>query len=107
MTIWPDRLTVLNLVYDMARNLGPDVFVAQSRAMQRRPDQQAILRRCKVPALVLCGLEDSLTPPKRQEFMANLIPNATLKLIPGAGHLPVLEQPELSTRALQDWLNAE
>ncbi|MFT4961429.1 MAG: pimeloyl-ACP methyl ester carboxylesterase [Paracoccaceae bacterium] len=100
----PERLNVLNLVYEMARDLGPDVFVAQSRALQRRPDQQGTLRRCKVPALVLCGEQDILTPPKRHEFMANLIPNATLAILPGAGHLPTLEQPELTTEALQNWL---
>jgi len=100
----PDRLEVLNLVYDMARDLGPDVFIAQSRALQRCPDHQATLRRCKVPVLLLCGEDDSLTPPRRHEFMANLVPDGTLTIIPGAGHLPVLEQPEQTTRALQNWL---
>lgn len=103
----PDRLNVLNLVYDMARDLGPEVFVSQSRALQRRPDMQGSLRRCKVPALVLCGQEDELTPPKRHEFMANLIPNAKLVVLPGAGHFPTLEQPELTTAALRNWLDDE
>lgn len=102
-----ERLNVLKRVYDMARDLGPDVFVAQSRALQRRPDYQGTLRRCKVPALVLCGQEDVVTPPKRQDFMANLIPNGTLSVIPGAGHLPTLEQPELTTIALRGWLAKE
>lgn len=103
----PDRLTVLNLFYDMARDLGPDVFAAQSRALQRRPDMQGSLRRCKIPTLVLCGQQDTLTPPKRHEFMANLIPNAKLKIIPGAGHLPTLEQPDVTTACLQDWLDED
>lgn len=103
----PDRINVLNLVYEMARNLGPEVFAAQSRALQRRLDQQGTLRRCKVPALILCGQEDTLTPLKRHEFMAELVPNGTLCVIPNAGHLPVLEQPELTTAAMQNWLNAD
>ena len=103
----PGRLTVLNLVYEMASDLGQEVFAAQSRALQRRPDMQGSLRRCKIPTLVLCGQEDALTPPKRHEFMANLIPNARLMIIPGAGHLPTLEQPDLTTACLQDWLDED
>ncbi len=100
----PGRLEVLNLVMEMARVLGPEVFIRQSRALQRRRDQQATLRRCKVPALVLCGEHDTLCPVKRHEFMAELIPYARLEVIEGAGHLPTLERPEEVTDALRDWL---
>ncbi|QBY02590.1 alpha/beta fold hydrolase [Rhodophyticola sp. CCM32] len=97
---------VMELALDMAEGLGPDIFVAQSRAMQRRQDQQAVLRRISVPALVLCGEYDALCPVRRHEFMADLIPGATLEVIGGSGHLPTLEQPGASTRALQTWLEA-
>jgi len=40
----PNRLEIQNALADMADDLGPDVFVAQSRALQRRPDQQGTLR---------------------------------------------------------------
>jgi pimeloyl-ACP methyl ester carboxylesterase len=95
---------VLDLVVDMARALGPEVFVRQSRALQRRPDQQTTLRKCKVPTLVLCGVHDALCPVKRHEFMAELIPNATLRVLENAGHLPTLEQPDETTAALRDWM---
>ena len=98
------RQEVLSLVMDMALALGPDVFVRQSRALQRRRDQQGTLRRCKCPALVLCGEHDTLCPIKRHAFMAELIPYAKLRLIEDAGHLPTLEQPEATTAALRDWL---
>ena len=98
------RNEVMALVMDMAENLGADIIVRQARALQRRRDQQAALRRCKVPALVLCGAEDGMTPVKRHSFMADLIPYADLKVIDGAGHLPTLEQPEATTQALLDWL---
>ena len=100
----PHRGDVLELVMDMARALGPDVFVRQSRALQRRPDQQTTLRKCKVPALILCGAHDALCPVKRHEFMAELIPNATLRIMEQSGHLPTLEQPQETTQALREWL---
>jgi pimeloyl-ACP methyl ester carboxylesterase len=100
----PRRPEVLATVMDMALALGPQVFVAQSRALQRRPDQQKTLRQSRVPTLVLCGEHDALCPVKRHEFMAELIPNARLVVVPDAGHLPTLEQPEAVTEALRDWL---
>lgn len=95
---------VLDLVMEMAQALGPDVFVRQSRALQRRRDQQSTLRKCKVPTLVLCGAHDTLCPVKRHEFMSELIPNAHLKIIENAGHLPTLEQPAETTAALRGWM---
>ncbi len=100
----PNRGEILNLVVDMAETLGPDVFVAQSRALQRRPDQQKVLRTTRVPTLVLCGEYDQIYPVKRHEFMAELIPNADLHVVEGAGHLPTLEQPTLTNKILRDWL---
>jgi len=54
------------------------------------------LRGVDVPALILCGRDDMLCPVSRHELMAELIPDARLEIIEGAGHLPTLEQPELT-----------
>ena len=100
----PHRGDVLDLVMDMAETLGPEVFIRQSRALQRRRDQQAVLRKCRVPALILCGEHDQLCPVKRHTFMAELIPYAELVVLPDAGHLPTLEQPAETTAALRTWM---
>ena len=100
----PGRPAVLALVRQMSHELGPDVFVKQMRALQRRRDQQATLRRIKVPTMVMCGVHDTLTPVKRHSFMAELIPNAQLRMIEEAGHLPPLEQPMMTLDAIRDWL---
>lgn len=102
----PGRADVLDLVVDMARDLGPEVFEAQSRALQRRPDQQETLRGVRVPSLVLCGAHDALCPVHRHELMAELIPDARLVVVPDAGHLPTLEQPEAVNAAMRAWLAA-
>ena len=100
----PQRLQVMEQVAEMGRAMGPDVFIRQCRALQRRKDQQATLRRIKMPALVLCGEHDGLTPVKRHTFMAELIPYARLEIVPDAGHLPTLEQPEVVTAILRHWM---
>lgn len=100
----PQRIEVLNLMHQMGMELGQALFVAQTRALQRRRDQQGTLRKCKVPTLILCGEYDQLTPVKRHEFLAELIPNASLQVITSAGHLPTLERPDVVNRVLAEWL---
>ena len=100
----PWRDDVLALVRDMALGLGEGVFLRQSRALQRRPDQQKTMRHVKIPALILAGAVDTLVPLRRYEFTAALMPFATLQVVPEAGHLPMLEQPEAVTAAVGAFL---
>lgn len=102
----PGRIDVLNRYVEMGMALGPAVFERQIRALQRRRDQQATLRKVKVPTLVLCGAHDQVTPPKRHEFMAELVPDSKLTILENAGHLLPFEQPEPLTDALRLWLKA-
>ncbi|MER7667839.1 alpha/beta hydrolase [Kitasatospora sp. NPDC096128] len=48
-----------------------------------------------LPALVLAGTKDLLTPASHSELMAERLPGAELVLVEGAGHLVMLEHPEL------------
>jgi pimeloyl-ACP methyl ester carboxylesterase len=100
-TQWRDD--VMALVQDMAAGLGPDEFQRQSRALQRRPDQQKTLRKLKVPTLILAGAADTIMPLRRAEFLAGLIPAARLHVVENAGHLPQLEQPEAVSKVLTDF----
>jgi pimeloyl-ACP methyl ester carboxylesterase len=58
----------------------------------------------KSPTLVLCGSEDQLTPLRSSQFLAGTIPMASLKVIPEAGHMVMLEKPQEVASALQDYL---
>ena len=104
LAVSPNRQQVLDLCMTMALDLGADVFIDQSRALASRPDQTETLKQITVPCLILHGAEDQLCPPSRHIAMHDLIPNAKLVTINGAGHLPCLEQPEQTTAALQRWL---
>lgn len=100
----PNKPVILQLCMDMANDFGPDVFIAQSDALASRPDQQDTLRSVTVPTLVLCGRDDIPCPLDRHELMYDLVPNARLEIIDGAGHLPTLEQPERTNKALRQWM---
>ena len=100
----PNQGAILDLCMAMAEALGSEVFERQSRAVQHRSDQQDTLRQVKVPTLIMCGEDDTLCPSERHQLMHELVDGSTLVIIPGAGHLPTLEQPELSIEALTQWL---
>lgn len=103
----PRKDGILDLCMVMAMALGPEVFVAQSKALRARPDRRDTLRSLNCPALVLCGRHDRLCPLERHEMMRDLIPGARLEVIEDAGHMPTLEQPERTTAALGRWLKEE
>ena len=98
-------MATLDLCMDMARALGPDVFRRQSLALKGRADRTATLARFAGPALVLMGAHDRLCPRDRHDLMHRLMPQSRLVIVPGAGHLPPLEQPAATTDALKEWLD--
>lgn len=100
----PRRDQILKYVRQMGVDLGLQYFLKQTRAMQRRRDQQSTLRKCQIPTLVLCGSGDGPTPIKRHDFIASLMPNARLEVVEGAGHLPMVEKPDSFTATLRAWL---
>ena len=50
------------------------------------------------------GAEDIVTPPERAQAMADALPDARLVILPGAGHLTPVEQPERVTALISDFL---
>jgi pimeloyl-ACP methyl ester carboxylesterase len=56
--------------------------------------------RIRMPAVVVCGAEDRLTPVKYAQYLHDRIPGALLAVIPGAGHMVMLEKPDEVNRAL-------
>ena len=99
-----NKTNVLSVCMDMALNLGPDVFINQSRALQSRLDQQNTIQSIKIPVLIMCGSEDKLCPVERHEMMHNMITDSDLKIINNAGHMPTLEQPRETTEVIKEWL---
>jgi pimeloyl-ACP methyl ester carboxylesterase len=76
-------------------------------AMRDRPDRRALLPSLRLPTLVLCGAEDAVTPPDEARALQRAIPGATLELIDRAGHLPMLEQPDVFGERIRTFLTQE
>ena len=85
---------------------SPKTVEADLVAMRDRPDRRGDLPRVAVPALVVVGDADALTPPSDAQLMAEAIPGARLVTIPGAGHLTPMERPGAVAAALGEFFAA-
>jgi pimeloyl-ACP methyl ester carboxylesterase len=72
--------------------------------MAARGPSWEVLSRTDVPALVIVGEEDAITPVAEAERMAAALPQAELTVLPGAGHLSALEVPEAFNEAVRTLL---
>ena len=81
-------------------------FAGGIRAIRDRPDSSSLLEKIGVPALVIVGEEDALTPPSDSEAMAALLPRCRLVRLPRAGHLSSIESPRDFSTALCDFLTS-
>lgn len=73
-------------------------------ALASRIDNTPRLKEIKVPTLILVGKEDEITPPKFARLMKRKIPGAQMHLIPHAGHISNLENPEVFNKYLLEFL---
>jgi pimeloyl-ACP methyl ester carboxylesterase len=58
----------------------------------------------KAPTLVIGGRQDQLTPEKYSRYLSDRIPGARLALIEQAGHMVMMEQPEVVVEAIRSFL---
>lgn len=83
---------------------GAEAAIRQNHAIMARADSLAFLKTLSMPALVMCGREDKITPPELSTEMASLIPGARLEWIENAGHMTPLEQPARVAELLKSLL---
>ena len=98
---------VPKLLGETTKRERPQV-VARVREIVRgnppRGDSTPTLREIRVPTLVVCGEEDTLTPPADAEALQRGIAGSRLVLVPRAGHLTNLEDPDAFNRAFLGFL---
>lgn len=94
------------------------VELATKRMMETRPsvlhgdflacdafDEMERVAEIHQPALVICGSDDNLTPVRYSKFLADKIPDSRLEIIPDAGHIVMLEQPQVVADTLVTFLD--
>jgi pimeloyl-ACP methyl ester carboxylesterase len=93
-----------NIILQMAAETGAEVFIQQQQATIGRADSRPLLAAIRCPTLVLVGAQDSLIPPDRSEEIAAGILGSRYVVIPECGHVSTIEQPQLTTQAMVNWL---
>jgi pimeloyl-ACP methyl ester carboxylesterase len=98
------RPEVVEQVRSMASAAQAEGVAGALLGMAERPDATPGLAAITVPTMIVCGAEDTLTPPVESERLRDAIPGARLRLLAGAGHLANLEQPAAFTAAVVELL---
>ncbi|KOX17438.1 hypothetical protein ADK67_38435 [Saccharothrix sp. NRRL B-16348] len=89
----------------MTRRPAVTGIVGALEAMRDRPDATPTLRSAgNLPTLLLIGEHDTRTPRESMRALADLLPGAVLEVVPAAGHVPPLENPEETTDRLVTFL---
>ena len=70
------------------------------RGMAERPDFSPFLPEIRVPVEIVAGENDRGIPLERSQDMERLIPGAHLTVVPGAGHMVMLESPRETAGAI-------
>ena len=76
-----------------------------ARGVAARPDSLDVLPGVEVPALVIVGEHDLITPPAESRAMVERLPNARLEVIPQAGHMANFENTDAFNEALAGFLS--
>ncbi len=96
---------LLRLYVRRLREVAPQVIhddFAACDAFDRRAD----ISRIAAPSLILCGDADRMTPVKYSQYLHEQIAGSQSVVVPGAGHMVMLEQPAAVTAAIVGFLNS-
>lgn len=74
------------------------------RSLTSSVDIGARLAQVQVPVLLITADQDKLVKPEDTRRVAQALPHATLRVLPGCGHAPQEECPQAFMAAVSDWL---
>jgi pimeloyl-ACP methyl ester carboxylesterase len=64
------------------------------------------VKKIKVPALIICGNDDVLTPPKYSQYLHGQLEGSNLITVEDAGHMVTLEKPDEVNKSIKEWIAA-
>lgn len=95
---------VIEAVRQKILHCRPESVAAAIRGLKVRPDMTSQLGSIGLPALVIVGEHDQLSPPAEMQAMAAAIPGARCVVIPDAAHMTPLENPAAFNAELERFL---
>jgi pimeloyl-ACP methyl ester carboxylesterase len=97
---WVERIRGIVTTRELAHR------VLRAARAARRHNVRDRLSEIQVPALLVWGREDRITPPEVGVRFHARIPDSELVILSECGHAPMLEQPEPFAAAVRAWLGA-
>jgi pimeloyl-ACP methyl ester carboxylesterase len=94
-----------SLITESLLRIDPEILYGDFSACDGLDITEAVAG-IRIPALVVCGAEDKMTPPSLSQSISDLIPGARLTLIEGAGHRVMMENPEAFNATLAVFVNS-
>ena len=91
------------LALQRLREVNPAVLSSDFTACDQF-DVSARITEIMLPTLIICGQQDKMTPVKQSERLHEQLRNSELHLLADAGHLVMLEQPDVVTQLFGDFL---
>jgi len=86
--------------------VNPKVYIQLMRSAVLG-DFTGLLASVKAPTLVLIGESDMIAPRSESDFLVEKIPNATLAVVPAAGHLGCLDNPTAFNEAIGKFFDTQ
>jgi 3-oxoadipate enol-lactonase len=102
-----DNLLIRNFLEKIIDENTNEGICGAQLALATRINSIDYLKSFNVPALILVGEDDVLTPPSCAETINNLILDSILKIIPDSGHLSNLENPIIFNKYILDFLESQ
>ncbi len=89
------------LVHSLMAKQKAAGVIGSLKAMAERPDSSDIFPKFKFPVLITHGNADAVIPIERGREMHAALPSAHYVELPGLGHMPMLENPQVQADALK------
>jgi pimeloyl-ACP methyl ester carboxylesterase len=95
---------LVNYVEQMNARTGTEVVARYLRAVYTHARYPALEALKQTKTLVICGEKDKLTPPEHSAEICRILPDARFVPVPDAGHVALLERPDIVNAALVSFL---
>jgi pimeloyl-ACP methyl ester carboxylesterase len=96
-------MQLIDEIRTMVLRSTPEDYRGQIEAALKREDQSLYLPHIRHKALLVCGELDEWSPVGQHQAILDELPDAELAVIPGAGHMITMEQPEAVNQVLLEW----
>lgn len=80
---------------------NPQGLIGSLQGMAERSDRGDMLRKIEVPSLVVAGECDQIVPVEEAKVMADVLKDCTFVIIPGCGHMPMMEKPQMLSEGIK------